>query len=336
MSQRRWGLLAGLGVIVAMVGLVSAGALRPRPAEPVAGQLDVGGKKEAPKPAGRLKPEAVRAEEAAIRKANKDFSAAYNKGDLGALVGLWTEDAEYTAETGKAYRGKEVIRALLKKSMATHKAGAHSIKVQSVRLVKPDVALVEGTVTLTARDGSAEHGRFSAVYSKHDGKWLISSVRDLPTPDDEEKPHSFNRLQGLAWLVGEWVDKETDKTITIKGRWAAGQAYLVQEITVEEGDGKRTEMRHLITWDPLNETVRSWMFDSTGGVSEGLWERDGNTWSVQSEGWFGDGRTAQALNKWRYVDDATFAWSSENRQADDRPLPDLKVTFVRKAKGKDR
>jgi uncharacterized protein (TIGR02246 family) len=337
MSYRRWGLLTGLGVILAVVGLATAGALRPRAAVQIEGQVDEG-KKARPKPVGQLKPEAVRAEEAAIRKANQAFSAAFNKGDLDALAGLWTDDAEYITETGKAHRGKQAIRALLKKSMTAHKDSKQEIKVHSIRLVKPDVALVEGTVTMTTKDGTTEHGRFSAVYSKHESKWLISSVRDLPTPEEDDKPNAYNRLKAITWMLGEWVDKDSKKTITLNCKWAPGQTFLLQEVVVMEDDGKELRMTHVIGWDPTHETVRGWLFDATGGFSEGVWTREGNSWAVESEGWFGDGQASAAKVRWQYVDENTMTWSSTNRQADEMPLPDLKVTFVRKAKakGKDR
>ena len=44
----------------------------------------------------------------------------------------------------------------------------------------------------------------------------------------------------------------------------------------------------------------------------------------------GDGQAAEATMKWKYVDDGTMVWTAEGRTADERPLPDLTVTFVRK------
>lgn len=333
MKSRHWGLALGLSAAVVLAGLASAGAFRPRAAVSVEGQLE--GKKAPPRPAAQLKPEAARAEEAAIRKANEAFSAAFNKGDLDALLALWADDAEYTTEAGKTYRGKEQIKALLKKALAAHKGSKQSIRAHSVRLIKPDVALEEGTVTVTSPDGTSEPGRYSAVYAKHGGAWLIASIRDLPTPDDETRPNAYNRLRGLAWLVGQWVDKESARTITVNTKWSAGETFLMQEIVAVEADGKEMRLTHVIGWDPLEETVRGWLFDGAGGFSEGVWQREGNSWVAESQGWFGDGRAARATVTWKYVDDNTMTWSSENRQADEQPLPDLKITFVRKVtKGK--
>src|SRR5262245_2624529 len=64
---------------------------------------------EKPRAAGR----AGKGEEAAIRKQDEAFSAAFNKGDLDALMALWAADAEFIREDGKVVRGRAAIRDML-------------------------------------------------------------------------------------------------------------------------------------------------------------------------------------------------------------------------------
>jgi hypothetical protein len=119
MSKWRWG-AAALLMLAALLGLLALA---------LSGTVRVGAYQEVersklgdkPRPASKETPAARRAEEKELRKAGEAFSQAFNKGDLNALVGFWTEDAEFIRESGKAYNGREAIRSLLKASLAENK-----------------------------------------------------------------------------------------------------------------------------------------------------------------------------------------------------------------------
>src|SRR5262249_1414628 len=139
-------------------------------------------KTEKPRPAGR----AGKDEEAAIRKQAQAFSDAYNKGDLDALVALWTQDAEFVREDGKVIRGRAAIRDMLETGIKALKGHKQRIQVGSIRFVRPEVAIEEGLAFMRAPDGSVQSGPYLAVWVKQGGKWLLSSVRDLPGTDEDE------------------------------------------------------------------------------------------------------------------------------------------------------
>src|SRR5262249_42112414 len=157
---------------------------------------------------GRLSPEKAEEERAAIRKRIDAFSAAYNKGDLDGVMAPWTEDAEFINESGKAFRGKERIRLLLKKALTASAGGKQTVKVTSLRFVKPDVAIEEGEATIQGKEGADDVGKYEAVWVKLDGKWYMNRVRDLPDTTTDEQPAAIARLKPLEWLVGEWTDKD--------------------------------------------------------------------------------------------------------------------------------
>jgi hypothetical protein len=85
-----------------------------------------------------------------------------------------------------------------------------------------------------------------------------------------------------------------------------------------------------IGWDPANETIRSWVFDSLGGFGEGSWRRDGNRWTVESTGVLPDGRTGSSTDVWEFVDENSYVWRSTDREIDGQPMADAEVKFVRK------
>src|SRR5262245_20316511 len=51
-------------------------------------------------------------DEIAIGKAVADYSAAFAKGDVAAVVGTWTPDAEFIDDDGKVYRGRETLNKI--------------------------------------------------------------------------------------------------------------------------------------------------------------------------------------------------------------------------------
>ena len=51
-----------------------------------------------------------------------------------------------------------------------------------------------------------------------------------------------------------------------------------------------------IGWDPLAESTPSWVFDSSGGVAEGVWTRNDNQWIIKTTGVTHEGKPALATN----------------------------------------
>src|SRR5262245_13461893 len=56
------------------------------------------------------------AERQAILKVATDYVAAFEKGDVDALVSKWAPDAEYIDESGKITQGRDAIAAMLHKN----------------------------------------------------------------------------------------------------------------------------------------------------------------------------------------------------------------------------
>src|SRR5437868_4546196 len=80
-------------------------------------------------------------DEQTIRKSAEAYSAAYNKGDVDGIMAQWAADAEYVDEAGKVTRGRAAIAANMRKSLEAHKGYKFKLTLQSLRFLKPDVAL---------------------------------------------------------------------------------------------------------------------------------------------------------------------------------------------------
>jgi uncharacterized protein (TIGR02246 family) len=329
MLNRRWGAAALVAALLGLLALMQSGTVRVGAYQ----EVDRAKLSDKPRPASKETPADRRADEKELRKTGAAFSQAFNKGDLDALVSFWTEDAAFIRESGKTYKGREAIRSLLKASLAENKGNKQSIKATSIHFIKPDVVNAEGVVTLTTPDGETDTGRYASIWVKQGGKWLISSMRDLPDATDDDQPEAVNRLKQLAWLVGEWEDKDGKGRVTMSVRWGPNQTFLIQRFTIKQADGKEIQTTQRIGWDPQEEQIRSWLFDSSGGFAGGYWTRRGNSWEEESEGVLAEGQATTAVNTWKFVDDNTAEWTSKEREADEVPLQDLRVTFVRKNKG---
>jgi uncharacterized protein (TIGR02246 family) len=216
-----------------------------------------------------------------IRKSADDYCAAFNRGDLDTVLACWANDADYVDEDGETHRGKEAIGALFKNATADLTGHKLALKIDSLRFVKPEVAIEDGTATLTDPEGEATSGHYTAVWVKSGDMWLINSVRELAADEEEETTSESNAdyLQPLAWLVGDWVSEDNGPKVNLTAKWALDKSFLVQEYTVAEEGGEDSDLR-VVQWvgfDSLTGQIKSWTFDSRGGYGEGLWSREGNT-----------------------------------------------------------
>ena len=128
------------GVLILVAAAVAAVALIGRPAP---NRAEAAGQKE-----GEAKP----AGDAEIRKTNTDYAAALTAGDLDAIMAFWAPDADYVDEDGKQAKGSEQIAALFKKSLPETKGSKVAVKVQSLKFLRPEICLEDGTVERTAPD----------------------------------------------------------------------------------------------------------------------------------------------------------------------------------------
>jgi uncharacterized protein (TIGR02246 family) len=116
------------------------------------------------------------AEIQSITQLDKDYEAAYNRGDANAVAAFYTNDAEYVDEGGNVVSGRHDIEKLLAEEFTTKPGAKLEIDVKRVRLLSPDVLVEEGIATIAAPGGPQGASRYVAVYIKRAGNWKISQL----------------------------------------------------------------------------------------------------------------------------------------------------------------
>jgi uncharacterized protein (TIGR02246 family) len=272
----------------------------------------------------------VAGDEEGIRKAMAAYTAAYNKGDLEAIMALWSPDGEFISEDGKVTRGKEALSALFKRGFTDNKGATIKLTSKSIRFLKPDVAIQDASVQLTSPDKSVDKGPYTSIWTKSDGNWLLASVRDLPGDSTANGPSNYENLKQIEWLIGDWSSEGKNTSVDMNCKWDKNQNFLIMEQTINLKDSNPMTVMQIIGWDPSQQQLRSWFFDSRGGFGEALWSRRGNQWDMSATGVLSDGRIASSMNSWKFVDDQTSEWQAIDRQIDSKPVPDVKIKFVKK------
>jgi uncharacterized protein (TIGR02246 family) len=267
------------------------------------------------------------AEEQAIRATLASYVAAFNRGDAAAVAAHWSEKAEYTAPDGEKLTGRKAIQDAFTKLFAENQGLKLEVDQPLIRLEKPDLAVEEG-VAVVSREGQApELARYVATHVKEDGAWKLKSVEEVAP---SAAPSHHDKLAVLDWMVGEWVDQGDGSSLRTVCQWTKNKNFLTRSFQASIGDQIELEGTQVIGWDPLRETIRSWVFDSDGGFGVGLWTQKGDRWIVKQLHVLADGRQASATNVIRRVDDDTFTWQSVGREVDGQVLPNVEeVTIVR-------
>ncbi len=270
-------------------------------------------------------------EQKAVEALDRIYEAAYAKGDAKAIANLFTEDAEFTSEEGRTVSGRDAIEEMAKMAFRFNKGATLAIDSGTVRLLAPGVAVQKGSTSVTDKDGATSGALYTAVLVEKDGKWKYSQV--IETPQAEVTPGE--RLSELAWLVGDWQESDKTSGLTIRSKfdWAKGGNFLTRNVTVKRGEEVELEGWQIIGWDPLEERIRSWTFDSEGGWSAGIWIRDGKRWLLREEGVTPDGDRTAADNTITQAGEDKLTWESHNRTLNGTPQPSLDKIEISRVKG---
>ncbi|MDQ7851020.1 MAG: SgcJ/EcaC family oxidoreductase [Armatimonadota bacterium] len=115
------------------------------------------------------------AEEQAIHEEVAAFARAWNRGDVAAAAGFFTDDAVRVGAFGDVQHGRAEIEAAYTTLLHHTLPGAVVTQDRgSVRILSPDLAVWQGGIEIRLpADGSRLHGHVVQVMKKVKDRWLI-------------------------------------------------------------------------------------------------------------------------------------------------------------------
>jgi ketosteroid isomerase-like protein len=118
----------------------------------------------------------------AIDKANSEFAAAMNRGDVAAAVRVYTEDAQLLPPNSPAVNGRTNIQGFWEgaaQALGIKQVSIHTVSVEFI----DDTAIEQGEYTLELAAGEDE-GKFIVVWKRQPDdswKWQVDIFNsDLP------------------------------------------------------------------------------------------------------------------------------------------------------------
>lgn len=261
---------------------------------------------------------------AEIATVSQAFLTAYNAGDADAIATLFTEQGEFISVDGMVYQGRAAIREEFAASFAVAKSEL-TAEVTSVRLVAPNTAIEDGSATITPEAGPAVISNYCAVYVKQNDQWMLASLRDM----ESEPLNAGENLLSLEWLIGNWTAETTDGVVEFNFDWSPDGNFILGGYNVLV-DGEAVLNGNIrIGWDPQQQQIHDWIFDSVGGHQRSSWTAQSDRWMVISKGFTHDGKTGSSVSYFIPTGDDQFTWLSTNRIVDGEDQGEVELKMVR-------
>lgn len=268
------------------------------------------------------------ADEAAIRANVAQYVKAFNAHDAKAITELFAPDAQIVDKDGNTYEGREAIENVFKGVFADSPNKTTEVLVESIRMIGSDLAVEVGTTKeIEAANETPDYDRYTVLHVKRDGKWHMALARD----EEGAVPPAHERLQPLAWLVGEWVDDGGSTVVNSTGRWSEDGNFLLLDFKIKINGREAMTVNQRIGWDPQCKCIHAWLFDSEGGFGESFWARDDGSWIIRSTGVRPDGSTGSATNYLTQTGNDGYIWRSTDRIVAGEKQPPVAVKIARKA-----
>jgi uncharacterized protein (TIGR02246 family) len=245
------------------------------------------------------------------------FVKAYNAKDAKALGELFTPDAEIQDEDGDVTRGRDAIVERFSGIFKDRGGGRLAVDSDSLRFLGTDIAIEEGTASLsTGADTPPHTNRYSVIYTRQGGRWLHAMIRDERPEDDPRE-----RLEELAWMLGDWVNESDDGIVKTSCRWSDDGNFLLRDFDVKVEGRIALRGTQRIGWDAQRKQFRMWVFDDRGGFAEGLVSRDGERWIIKASGVRSDGRSVSTTNAFTAVGKDRILWETLERSVGGEAVP---------------
>lgn len=244
---------------------------------------------------------------------------------LSWMIGEWDGDKEGGRETKNVCRWSRNRNFITRTYKVLEKG---KVLVTGTEIIGWDPA--EKRVRSWAFDSTG--GFAEGVWRFEGAKWRPVEVLDV-APGKLDKHQAA--LKGLSWLVGRWSDQQA--AIEMTWRWTENNAFLVQKFKVSEAGQPDQEGIRIFGLDPELGQIRSWMFDTDGGLAESTWSRSdsGDELQARTRHVLPDGRLASSIGICRKATDDSITWQRVAEELDGEMLPKGPiVTLVRQSAGK--
>jgi uncharacterized protein (TIGR02246 family) len=246
------------------------------------------------------------------------FIKAYNAKNAEALGALFTPGAEIEDEDGDVTHGRDAIVDRFGKIFGAGQSGTLDLTTESLRFLGTDLAIEEGTASITVGGGEPTRtNRYSVIYAREGGRWLHARIRDVQ-PDDVS-PHE--QLRQLEWMLGEWVNESDDGIVKTHCKWSDNGNFLLREFDVKVEGRVALRGTQRIGWDAQRKQFRMWVFDDRGGFAEGLMSRDGERWVTSASGVRSDGQSVSVTTAIMPLGKDRILWQILDRTVDGEVLP---------------
>ena len=156
----------------------------------------------------------------------------------------------------------------------------------SCRPLVPDACSVQIAATVKQPDGGTTTTQSRLIVTKRNNEWLIAEARE--GTETASAAESSAPLDELAWMIGEWVDTSDRVDVRISCDWFANKHFLVRSFSVTTDGQMDLQGTEIVGYDPTTKQIRSWVFDSDGSFSEGVWTQQGKSWSESMKGTLAD------------------------------------------------
>lgn len=254
----------------------------------------------------------------AIAKEQTDaYIAAWDKKDAKLLTSLYSPDASYSIDTGDRLQGHSEIEDRLTSYFSSNPDATLSLSTQSARFLTPDVLLETGISTVVSGN-SSEVTNYEATHVKTEGKWLIAAVREEVVSSTEPATQA---LASLEWMIGKWKFGDAPDSPTTEAIWTLEGKFISRTTKTAKEDGNAFVAVEVIGYDPINEQLRSWIYDNEGGFGECTWRQDSDKWLVNIKATLPDGRQASSQHVITLISETRIALDNLNRVVDGEILP---------------
>ncbi|HEY8516827.1 MAG TPA: SgcJ/EcaC family oxidoreductase [Candidatus Binatia bacterium] len=129
-------------------------------------------------------------EEDAIRKLYAQYTEAWNRHDVPAMVAFWAIDGDYMEPDGRHAKGRDEVAKLFQQEHQTaFKNSTLALTIETVWFITENVAMVDGqydlsgVVDLQGKQLPVRKGHLTAILLREDGTWKVAAGRAMiPVP----------------------------------------------------------------------------------------------------------------------------------------------------------